>query len=53
MDQMKGQGGAKKMTKGAGKGALEAAGEKVREFVGDDGRDSDKAPRRRQRQEEE
>src|SRR5437870_9454269 len=36
------EGGAKKKTKGAAQGALESAGEKVREFVGDGG-DSDRA----------
>ena len=45
------EGGAKKKTKGAAQGALESAGEKVREFVGDSG-DTDQAPRRKQRQEE-
>jgi len=45
------EGGAKKKTKGAAQGALESAGEKVREFVGDSG-DTDRAPRRKQRQEE-
>jgi hypothetical protein len=47
------EGGAKKKTKGAAQGALESAGEKVREFVGGDGGGSDKASRHRQRQEEE
>ncbi|TMM12732.1 MAG: gas vesicle structural protein GvpA [Actinobacteria bacterium] len=46
------EGGAKKKTKGAAQGALESAGEKVREFVGDGG-DSDRAPRRRRPREEE
>jgi hypothetical protein len=47
------EGGAKKKTKGAAQGALESAGEKVREFVGGDGGGSDKAPRRSQEDEEE
>ena len=46
------QSGAHKKVKGAAQGALEAAGEKLREFTGDDGRAREPAPRRRQRQEE-
>jgi hypothetical protein len=47
------EGGAEKKTKGAGKGALEAAGEKVREFVSGDGEEHERASRQGQRQEEE
>jgi gas vesicle structural protein len=44
------EGGAQKKTKGAASGALEAAGEKLREFTGDDTDEASPAPRGRRRE---
>ena len=46
------QSGAKKKTKGAAQGALEAAGEKLRQFVSDDEPERELAPRRRRREDD-
>jgi len=46
------QSGAKRKTKGAAQGALEAAGEKLRQFVSDDEPARELAPRRRRREDD-
>jgi hypothetical protein len=43
------QSGAKRKVKGAAQGALETAGEKLRDFVGDSDDEEETAPRRRRR----
>ncbi|MCW2948246.1 MAG: hypothetical protein JWR24_4963 [Actinoallomurus sp.] len=48
------QSGAKKKTKGAAQGVLDAAGEKLRDFIGDpDDDEEEPAPRRKRRRVEE
>ena len=46
------EGGSRKMSKGATGGALEAAGEKLREFTGGDGEDREPASRSGRKREE-
>jgi gas vesicle structural protein len=51
MEDMR-EGGAKHKTRGAAQGVLEAAGEKMREIVGDQDQDGKSAARRKRRDEE-